>query len=173
MIELTVIIAFLLLTIVIGVSAYVIVRYYLKTEKEKLVVKIGLKNKTIITPVRLQAYERIVLLLERMELSQIVLRNVTIGQTVGQLHQSLINNIRDEFDHNLSQQLYISSEAWLMIKNAREGIITSINELASRIPADASASELAQLIFQGEINSEISEIQRALEYVKNEARQLF
>lgn len=159
--------------IIIAVSAWVIVRYYLKTEKEKLVVQIGLKNKELITPVRLQAYERIVLLLERIEASQIVMRNVSLGQTASQLQQSLISNIRDEFDHNLSQQLYISSEAWRQIKSAREAAITSINEAASKIEPDAPASELAQLIFQAEVNSERSEIRDALEYVKNEARLLF
>ncbi|HLO90203.1 MAG: hypothetical protein ACM3ME_01140 [Chloroflexota bacterium] len=166
---------FLLLipAIIIAVCAWVIVKYYLKTEKEKLVVRIGLKNKELVTPVRLQAYERIVLLLERIEASQIVMRNVLIGQTAAQLQQSLVNNIRDEFDHNLSQQLYISSEAWQLIKSAREAAITAVNEAASKVAPDAPASDLAQQIFQGELNSERSQIGEALEFVKSEARLLF
>lgn len=167
---------FLLLFIpamVIAVSAWVLVKYYLKTEKEKLVVQIGLKNKDLITPIRLQAYERIILLLERIDASQLIMRNVLIGQNASQLQQSLINNIRDEFDHNLSQQLYISSEAWRLIKAAREAAITAINDAASKIAADAPASDLAQLIFQGELNSERSEVREALEFVKSEARLLF
>lgn len=165
---------FLLIPVLILTAAvWVFVRYYIKTEKEKLIVKIGLKNKEIITPVRLQAYERLVLLLERMESSQVILRNVALGQTAAQLQQSLINNIKAEFDHNLSQQLYISSEAWMMIKKAHETIITSINEAASQINAEASASDLAQLIFQNEASIEQPEIQKAMEYLKNEARMLF
>jgi len=165
---------FLLIPVLILTAAvWVFVRYYIKTEKEKLIVKIGLKNKEIITPVRLQAYERLVLLLERMESSQVILRNVVLGQTAAQLQQSLINNIKAEFDHNLSQQLYISSEAWMMIKKAHETIITSINEAASQINAEASAADLAQLIFQNEASIEQPEIQKAMEYLKNEARMLF
>ncbi len=165
---------FLLIPVIILTAVlWVFVRYYIKTEKEKLIVKIGLKNKEIITPVRLQAYERLVLLLERMGLSQVILRNVALGQTAVQLQQSLINNIKAEFDHNLSQQLYISSEAWIMIKKAHEAIITSINVAASQINADASASDLAQLIFQNEASTEQPEVQKAMEYLKNEARMLF
>ncbi len=159
--------------LIIALIAWVVVRYYIKTEKEKLIVRIGLKNKDLITPVRLQAYERMVLLLERMASSQIVLRNVSLGQSAVQLQQSLISNIREEFDHNLSQQLYISTEAWLMIKSAREAAITSINEAAGKLEADAPATDLAQLIFQSELSADESEIQKALEYLKNEARILF
>lgn len=159
--------------LVIGISAWIIVRYYVKTEKEKLVVRIGLKNKEIITPVRLQAYERVVLLLERMEASQLVMRNVLISQTAAQLQQSLVNNIREEFDHNLSQQLYISSEAWRLVKTARESAITAINNAAAKMTPDAPASELAQIIFQGEVNAETSDITNALEFLKSEARLLF
>ncbi len=173
MIQFIEVIYLLIPMLIIAIVAWVVVRYYLKTEKEKLLVRIGLKNKDLITPVRLQAYERMVLLLERMASSQIVLRNVALGQSAVQLQQSLISNIREEFDHNLSQQLYISSEAWLMIKSAREAAITSINEAAAKLEADAPATDLAQLIFQSEVNAEESEIQKALEFLKNEARILF
>jgi hypothetical protein len=149
------------------------VRYYVKTERQKLIVKIGQKNKEIITPVRLQAYERFVLLLERMEPSQIILRNIVLGQTAGQLHQVLLNTIRDEFDHNLSQQLYVSSQAWQKIKNARESALASINDAASKVKPDAAASELAEIIFTSDVKDTISEIQQALEFVKDEARLLF
>lgn len=159
--------------IVVVVGAWLVMRYYVKSEKDKLVVKIGLKNKTLITPVRLQAYERIVLLLERMEPTQIIIRNISLGQTASQLHQSLISNIREEFDHNLSQQLYISSQAWNLIKQARETTIAAINDTASKVSPDAPASDLAQLLFEDEIQTEISGLNNALEFVKEEARLLF
>ncbi len=167
------IIVLLINLIVIGLVSYMAIKYYIKTEKEKLIVKIGLSNKEIITPVRLQAYERIVLLLERIEVSQIILRNITLGQTVVMLQQKLVNTIRDEFDHNLSQQLYVSSEAWMKIKSAREEALTTVNEAASSLKPDAPASELAELLFTSETKEGASSIQQALEFVKAEARLLF
>lgn len=165
--------ALLIPVIILVIAGWIFINYYLKTEKEKLIVRIGLKNKELITPVRLQAYERMVLLLERMEPSKIVLRNVTLGQNASQLQQNLINNIKDEFDHNLSQQLYISSEAWELIKNAHESIIASINEAAGKVTADAPSTDLAQQIFETEAGSAASEKDKALEFLKNEARMLF
>lgn len=165
--------AILIPVIILVIAGWIFIKYYLKTEKEKLIVRIGLKNKELITPVRLQAYERMVLLLERMEPSKIVLRNVSLGQNASQLQQNLINNIKEEFDHNLSQQLYISSEAWVLIKSAYESILASINDAAAKVAADAPAADLAQKIFETEVDSAASEKDKALEFLKNEARMLF
>lgn len=159
--------------VMLAVTLWVVTRYYLKTEKEKLIVSIGLKNKEIITPIRLQAYERLVLLLERMDSAQSIIRNAQLGQTVSQLQQSLITNIREEFDHNLSQQLYISNEAWSKIRVAREAAITRLNEAAAGLTPDAPATELAQLMFQGDAENASSEIREALNFLKNEAYMLF
>ncbi|HLN53684.1 MAG TPA: hypothetical protein VK212_08240 [Lentimicrobium sp.] len=167
-------IIFLLIPLIILVgAAWYFVRYYLKTEKDKMLLQIGLKNKEIITPVRLQAYERMVLLLERIEPSKVILRNVNIGQTAAQLHQLVVTTINDEFDHNLSQQLYISSQTWDLIKRAHQSVLSFINEAAAKVEADAPASDLARLLLQDEATEGLSLISQALEQLKNEARILF
>lgn len=165
---------FLLIPVIILVGATgFFIKYYLKTEKDKMLLQIGLKNKEIITPVRLQAYERIVLLLERIEPSKVVLRNVNIGQTAAQLQQSITSNVNDEFDHNLSQQLYISSQSWDLIRKAHQSVLSFVNEAAAKVEADAPASDLAKLLLQDETSEEMSDIKRALETLKNEARMIF
>ncbi len=138
-----------------------------------MLLQIGLKNKELVTPVRLQAYERIVLLLERIEPSKVVLRNVTIGQTAAQLQQTITRNINDEFDHNLSQQLYISSQTWDLIKRAHQSILAFVNEAATKVEADAPASDLAKLLLQDEDAEGLAVINKALEQLKSEARLIF
>ena len=113
------------------------------------------------------------MLLERMMPSQLIIRNVVPGASAADLQNSLIANIRQEFDHNLSQQLYISSHAWDLIKNARESVISEINSTADRLAPGAPATDLAQLLFQGEMENNNSTLYKALEFLKNEARQLF
>lgn len=165
---------FLLIPVIILITAaWLYIKYYLKIEREKIMVKQQLKNRNLVTPLRLQAYERMILLLERMEPTQLVIRNVVQGQTASQLQQSLTNNIRDEFDHNLSQQLYISSDAWNKIKNARETTIAKINEAASKVESEALSTNLASILFELDIQKEFISISKALEFVKNEARNLF
>lgn len=165
---------FLLVPVIILVTgAWLYIKYYLKMEREKINTRQKSKNINLITPLRLQAYERIILLLERMEPAQLVIRNIIPGQTSLQLQQSLTSNIRDEFDHNLSQQLYISSESWNKIKNARETTIAKINEAGSKVSSDSPATDLAAIIFELDMQKEFISLSKALEFVKSEARILF
>ncbi|MFH1120335.1 MAG: hypothetical protein V1775_10960 [Bacteroidota bacterium] len=159
--------------ILTGTAVFLLIRHYYKTGNEKLDRDYKLERLRLIIPVRLQAYERMVLLLERMMPSQLIIRNVLPGTTAAELQSSLVNNIRQEFDHNLSQQLYISSNAWSLIKNARESVIAEINSAADKLEQDAPATDLAQLLFQAEMLNTNSNLNKALEYLKNEARQLF
>lgn len=163
----------LLPALLTGTAVFFILKRYQQLD----ILKNDIENKAerlrLISPVRLQAYERMVLLLERMMPSQLIIRNVLPGTTAADLQNSLVNNIRQEFDHNLSQQLYISSNAWSLIKNARESVIAEINSAAEKLEKDAPATDLAQLLFQAEMLNANSNLNKALEYLKNEARQLF
>jgi len=156
-----------------GTAVFFIIRHYNLLDKHKYERENLAERMRLVTPVRLQAYERMVLLLERMMPSQLIIRNVLPGSSAAELQNSLINNIRQEFDHNLSQQLYISSNAWSLIKNARESVIAEINSAAEKLEQGATATDLAQLLFQAEMLTSNSNLNKALEFLKNEARQLF
>ncbi len=156
-----------------GSAVFLVIRHNYKIGNEKLDREYKLERLRLVNPVRLQAYERMVMLLERMMPSQLIIRNVVPGTSAGELQNSLTTNIRQEFDHNLSQQLYISSHAWDLIKNARESVISEINSTADKLVPGAPATDLAQLLFQGEMENNNSTLYKALEFLKNEARQLF
>ncbi len=156
-----------------GSAVYLLIRHNYKVENERLDREYRMERLRLANPVRMQAYERMVMLLERMMPSQLIIRNVVPGSTASDLQHSLVTNIRLEFDHNLSQQLYISSHAWDLIKNARESVIAEINSAAARLDPIAPAAQLAQLLFQGEMENNNSTLYKALEFLKNEARQLF
>ncbi len=156
-----------------GSAVYLLIRHNYKVENERLDWEYRMERLRLANPVRMQAYERMVMLLERMMPSQLIIRNVVPGSTASDLQHSLVTNIRLEFDHNLSQQLYISSHAWDLIKNARESVIAEINSAADRLDPIAPAAQLAQLLFQGEMENNNSTLYKALEFLKNEARQLF
>lgn len=156
-----------------GTAVFFIIRHYNLLDKQKYERENLAERMRLVTPVRLQAYERMVLLLERMMPSQLIMRNVLPGTTASELQNSLVSNIRQEFDHNLSQQLYISSNAWSLIKNARESVISEINSAAEKLEQGATTTDLAQLLFQAEMMNENSSLNKALEFLKTEARQLF
>lgn len=126
-----------------------------------------------VTPVRLQAYERLLLLLERIGVNNLVMRVYQEGMSAKKLRDELQRSIRNEFDHNLTQQLYVSEEAWDLIRKAKEEMVKFINTETEKLEADASAFELSKALFDRSSQVETMPTTAAAEYLKKEARQLF
>jgi hypothetical protein len=102
-----------------------------------------------------------------------VLRVNNPGFNVIQFQQQLLKEIRDEFSHNLSQQVYMSDASWNLIKNSMEEIIALINQAASTVPGDARGLELAKMIFEQLLQRSEDPTSKALKFIKNEIRQVF
>ena len=126
-----------------------------------------------ILPVRLQAYERSILLLERISPESMIMRNSHNEYSARQLQQELLISITSEFDHNIAQQTYISTEAWDKMKAAKNQIINLINETAKEVKPDAKGSTLGKLILERitELNNPPSQV--AIDYLKQELKTLF
>lgn len=164
----------ILLPAAIGLYAmYLTVRAFLTKEFEKKLVEIKLKNTETILPLRLQAYERMCLFLERITPHNLVVRVNNPNFNNYGFQQQLISEIREEYNHNLSQQLYMSDQAWSMIKNAMEEIIALINSSAQNLPGEGKSIELAKAIFDNYLKRNEDITGGALKYLKNEIRQVF
>lgn len=140
-------------------------------EKQKF--DIHSKNTEITLPLRLQAYERMCLFLERITPNNLLLRLVPSASNALELQQILLHEIREEFNHNLAQQIYISNEAWGHIVNAMNEIVSVINQAAAEVESDAPASELAKKIFAQVIQKEIQPTTHALVFLKQEIQGVF
>ncbi len=125
----------------------------------------------LVTPIRLQAYERMALFLERISPESLVLRCYQPGMDTKLLQGVMTKTIRDEWEHNLSQQVYISSEAWNRIRQAKDEMVGVINSAAITIPADADPARLASTIF-ATVASGTQPTAPALEFLKQEMREL-
>ncbi len=171
-------------SIIVFFTAYFLIKDFLKNDSKKRIAELenaqkerllGIKSEAqkIITPIRLQAYERVVMLLERTSPNHLILRINRPEMSAAQLQKAMIKTIHDEFDHNLSQQVYISSQAWELVKNAKEETIKLINVSAEKVNKDANGTDLARVIFKEIIEKKESSINIALKYVKKEIRQTF
>jgi hypothetical protein len=160
-------------SLVVLAAAYYLLKMFLDKEAEKneLQLRIDIQKNSL--PVRMQAYERLVLLLERIEPAGLLVRTNMPGMTAYQLQSALIQSIRSEFDHNLSQQLYVSTKAWEMVRNAREESIKRINTAAMKLTPEATSADLASLILINDIDSDQSVVKGALDLLKTEARSNF
>jgi hypothetical protein len=161
-------------------AMYLIVRSFLNNqfqiinkEFEKKLVDIKVENTKTILPLRLQAYERMCLFLERISPHSLVLRINNPAYNVIQFQQQLLKEIREEFSHNLSQQVYMSDVSWGLIKNSMEEIIALINQSGSNLPGDGRSVELAKMIFENLLQRNEDPTSKALKYIKNEIRQVF
>lgn len=163
-------IKFTIPALVVLATAYYLLKMFLDKEAEKTKMQIKLDMQKISLPVRMQAYERLTLLLERIEPASLLIRANIPGMTAMQLQTELLQSIRSEFEHNLSQQLYVSAKVWEMVRNAREESIKRINTAAMKLPAEASSTDLASLILMNDIETKISAVKGALDMLKAEAR---
>ncbi len=154
--------------IIVLILAYLMMRQFVKIEKNRMGKEIHEASQKIIAPIRIKAYERVVLFLERILPGNIIMRVSRPGMTADQLQAFLIKTVREEYEHNMSQQLYLSSSAWELVKNAKEGMIKVINSAYAQAGEKSSASEFSQIIFNIYLEQEKSFIDIALKYVKEE-----
>ncbi len=175
--EILEILKYILPSIVVFAAAYFILKQFLENDSRKRLLEMKMNNRAgnqqFVTPIRLQAYERIVLFLERISPNSLVLRVSEPNMNVMQLQSAMIMAIRLEYEHNLSQQLYISSKSWQIVKNAKEDLINVISNVATNIDKTADSSELAKAIFELTASVEKLPIEIAIEIIKDEIQDLF
>lgn len=152
---------------------YLTVKSFTQKELEKSILELKMKNRDTILPIRLQAYERICLFLERISPNNLILRLNDATFNAKQLQQVLLGEVRNEFNHNLSQQVYMTDNGWELVKNAKEEIIEVINKAGEAVPENAKGVELARQIFEQMTEKEQDPIAIALTKIKNEIRQAF
>ncbi len=154
-------------------GAYLLVRMFI--QKEINLKKLEVRGKTIETllPNRLQAYERMALFLERISPQNLLVRLSTTGMTSKEFHQLLLSEIRNEYNHNVAQQVYITEDVWNLIKNAKEDLILSINDAAGEMSMESTSLDLSRKIFEKSINKQVDPIAHALTELKKEIQQTF
>lgn len=152
---------------------YLVVLSFLSKDREKMLVELKTQNSQTILPIRLQAAERLCLLLERITPNNLVRRANPSSYTAGELHSFLVEEIREEFNHNFSQQVYFSEETWESVKRAVEEVTTMINSSRQMLAAEASGIDLAKAIFVQSLEKKNDAIAYALKQVKSEVSLFF
>ncbi len=154
-------------------AVFLIVRSFIQREIE--LKKLDIRGRSIetILPARLQAYERMILFLERISPQNLLIRLNNPGFSARDFQKILLDEVRNEYNHNVSQQVYMSEEVWSQIKNAKEDLIIMINESATGMPLDATSIDLAKKVFQMTMDKKVDLISHALSELKKEIQQIF
>jgi hypothetical protein len=124
-------------------------------------------------PLQLQAYERLVLLCERISLPSLISRVSQPGLSAREMQLYLNENIKQEYEYNASQQVYVSTLAWDAVRNLRDQSMLIINQISSILPPDARASDLNKQLLEVIINQQDKALHAiVLETLNFEAKQL-
>ncbi len=154
-------------------AMYLTVSSFIKKDLVQKELDIKAKTTKTLLPIRLQAYERMALFLERISPNNLLIRLNGRAVNVTDFQQLMLAEIREEFSHNLSQQVYMSDEAWTTIKNAMNETVALINLSAKDLAPDAPALELSKRIFEVVMNKGVNSSDEALRLVKQEMREQF
>ncbi len=164
-------VAYLLPAIVVAIIAYYFFKGHIANEegRRRYLIQKEVENKII--PVRLQAYERITLFMERIDPNKLLIRVKPFSDETDEYENHLIKNIEQEFEHNITQQIYISPECWNLVNAAKNATIHIIRQAAmheKNNDADAMREYLLRNFME-----EITPSQKALAYIKKEVGELF
>ena len=159
--------------IIVLISSYLIIKNFLVKEIEKKQLAIFQQNSDTSLKLRLQAYERLTIFIERLKTENLIGRFYSQHATAQDLQLAMTQSIRAELEHNVSQQLYVSHELWMTIRAVAEQEITMINRVGASLelgaPSSAFVKKLSDFVIEGE-TTKPSEI--ALETLNREAKQI-
>ena len=99
-------------------------------------------------PLKIQAYERAILFLERIDPNNLIIRIHKPTMNASKLHLEILKQIREEYNHNMSQQIYISPKSWAELIKGKEETIQIANTAFGQLKNDANAIELSTKIFE-------------------------
>lgn len=149
----------------------------LKENQETMRLQLELQRKQEIDKKRigvtLQAYERMMLFLERINPANLIPRLMVQGLTAEKLQTLLLQNIREEYEHNMSQQLFIYSQSWELIKSAKEEVISLVNTSASKVKSDDEAGLLAKEILLLSFQGKSDPVEKAEVNLKKDLKEIF
>lgn len=163
--------AYTLPSLITGGVAYYLFQAYFNDQQNTRKWLLQKEAKKYALPLRLQAYERMTLFLERISLNKLLVRISPISQNKNDYENYVIAQIEQEFEHNLTQQIYISDECWIVISTAKNATIQTIRK-ANMSEKITSADKLREVILSDSMENQ-SPISLALNFIKSEVSELF
>jgi hypothetical protein len=148
---------------------YMLFTKYLSSQYKLNVLQYQREQGSRTEPFRLQAYERLSLYCERIQIENLLFRLHVPGASAGEMKAAMLITIQQEYEHNISQQLYVSESLWHIIKTSRDLTRGMVMEAGSNIPSNASNTDLEQVLLKNlsEIDSTPTDV--ALRAIRTEA----
>ncbi|MEK0420942.1 MAG: hypothetical protein EBV15_06740 [Bacteroidetes bacterium] len=167
------IIKFILPAIMVFFTAYFVLKNQGDSQLSRLRLEVLKQNQNVLTPIKLQAYERMTLFLERISPIQLLQTHNQQDMSGKALKHILLTTIQNEYNYNLSQQIYMSSQAWNLIKVVKEQVIKLIQEASAGMPEQATSNDLSGMIVEYLKNHGEQPTDKAIQFIKAEIELMF
>ncbi len=158
--------------LIVLLAAWIVMHKLFKNEEQKRLWELKRLSQKEISPIRMRAYERLTLLLERTTPEHMLIDLDINNMSILQVQQRLMQVVRQEYDHNTSQQIYVSDETWRAISEAKEQTIAFLNSIAAQMPTNSTALEYAKVLITAYNTNGETANEKALQMLKDEARKL-
>ncbi|MCB9245754.1 MAG: hypothetical protein H6606_04935 [Flavobacteriales bacterium] len=159
--------------LVVFLVTYITMRRFLEEEYKKKLLELKRESQQDLLPIRLQAYERLTLLMDRLKPDNLIMRlnepdmNATVFKYV------LEKNIRDEYAHNVAQQIYVSSQAWILVTAVKDEMLRIVSNAYKDMKEDSTGAELGKVILQEVIRRNDRSADEVIEFLKKEIELIF
>lgn len=167
-----------LLVLSFGIFAALMAVYYvLKNDIKRFfdlkTIELNKESRTQLLPLRLQAHERLIIFVDRINPANLLVRVHQQGIELGTLQAGILNEVKSEFQHNIAQQLYIDSTTWSVVKKLKEDTIAMINNAVQGLPPHTNGIELSKSILQHMSTISENPYDLTIELIKKDIHKLF
>ncbi len=159
--------------LVVLLTSYLVVNKFLVSDTQRKQISLLRETQDVSHRLRLQAYERLTLFLERIHPRNLTARVYVTGMSAPEFAAAMNLTIQTEWEHNISQQIYVSRQVWETIRGVKEQELNMINQLAAQLKPEATAADLNRRMVEA-VLSEPDELptEVALQIVHDEARKV-
>ncbi len=155
--------------LIVFLTVYYLLKQFLNGQQQLKMLQIRQDQQKETLPLRLQAYERLSLMCERISLPNLLLRVRREGMSASELRLSLLLAIQQEYEHNITQQVYVSGQLWEIIKIARDDAVNSVSLVAEKMDAKASGRDFSAALINFLSQRDATGPDKALQAIKKEA----
>lgn len=154
--------------LIVFLTVYYLMKTFFANQRAMKQLELSTQAKSTTVPMRLQAYERLSLLCERISIPNMVLRLREEGMSVQDLRMAMLLSIQKEIEYNITQQVYVGENLWEIVKLSRDQVTTIVNEVAAKMPIDSDARDYARALLSVVSQTE-SALDKAQSAIKAEA----
>ncbi|MBT8189465.1 MAG: hypothetical protein HKN67_12475 [Saprospiraceae bacterium] len=156
--------------LVVFLACYFILRQYLNSQYDLKSLEVRSKYSKNAIPLKLQAYERLLLFCERISIPNLVMRLNSKNMSVDALKHAMMISVQKEYEHNIAQQLYTSQKLWDIIKLVKNDMVSIISKAGEDLPGNVSSDLMVEALFKYLNENDKNPVDLAIQAVKEESK---